>query len=110
MPKRRRTRNNAITPAAMRIQLWERTVTPASEKSMPAVATSIVSAIDAAKSQSRIEFDVLEESMKRRQFLLSAFAVGVGQSIHASGFGAMAFGRQAPPQPAAPPVTKFDEL
>ena len=48
--------------------------------------------------------------MNRRQFLLSAVAVGVGQNIHASAFGATAFGRQAPAQPAAPPVTRFEEL
>ena len=48
--------------------------------------------------------------MNRRQFLLSAFALGVGQNIQASGYGATAFGRQAPAQPAAPPVTSFEDL
>jgi glyoxylase-like metal-dependent hydrolase (beta-lactamase superfamily II) len=48
--------------------------------------------------------------MNRRQFLLSAFALGVGQEIYASGYGATAFGRLALAQPAAPPVTRFEEL
>ncbi|MBY0494795.1 MAG: MBL fold metallo-hydrolase [Cyanobacteria bacterium] len=48
--------------------------------------------------------------MNRRQFLLSAVALGVSQNIHASGYGETAFGRQAPPQPAAPPQTRFEEL
>jgi glyoxylase-like metal-dependent hydrolase (beta-lactamase superfamily II) len=48
--------------------------------------------------------------MNRRQFLFSAFALGVGQKIQASGHGATAFGRLSPAQPAAPPVTRFEEL
>ncbi len=52
--------------------------------------------------------------MNRRQFLLSAFALSVGQRSYASGYGATAsafrLGRQAPAQAAAPPVTRFEEL
>jgi cyclase len=52
--------------------------------------------------------------MKRRQFLLSssAFALGLGVKLKASGYGGFAGASmlQAPAQPAAPPVTRFEEL
>src|SRR5689334_5516920 len=52
MPTRCRTRKSAAAPASTRGQLWDRTLTPPMWKSIPAVATSTVSAIVAASSQS----------------------------------------------------------
>ena len=54
----------------------------------------------AASSQSRIEFRVREDSMNRRQFISSAFALGVGKYAHASGYGATAFGGLGRARPA----------
>ena len=53
--------------------------------------------------------------MNRRQFIISStFALGLSAKPWASSFGgstfAKGFGGQAPAQPAAPPVTKFEEL
>jgi glyoxylase-like metal-dependent hydrolase (beta-lactamase superfamily II) len=53
--------------------------------------------------------------MNRRQFLTvssSAFALGLGANLKAAGYGgfAGAMAAQAPAQPAAPPVTRFEEL
>jgi cyclase len=51
--------------------------------------------------------------MNRRQFLLSSstFALGVGFSKSVSGYGGFAGpASQAPAQPAAPPVTRFEEI
>jgi len=52
--------------------------------------------------------------MNRRQFLSSTFALGLGAKAHASGYGGHVFHApvysQAPAQPAAPPVTRFEEI
>ncbi|HTH23468.1 MAG TPA: hypothetical protein VL919_00105, partial [Vicinamibacterales bacterium] len=51
--------------------------------------------------------------MNRRQFILSSttFALGAGVHAHASGYGGFAgLASQAPAQPAAPLVTKFEDL
>jgi len=52
--------------------------------------------------------------MDRRQFLSSTFALGIGTRVRASGYGGQVNGTvaygQAPAQPAAPPVTRFEEL
>ncbi|HEX6215130.1 MAG TPA: MBL fold metallo-hydrolase, partial [Vicinamibacterales bacterium] len=79
---------------------------------MPLIAAK---ASVAAISQSRIEFRLREDSMNRRQFVFSstsAFALALGAKLQGSGYGgfAGAANPQAPAQPAAPPVTRFEEL
>lgn len=52
--------------------------------------------------------------MNRRQFLSSTFALGIGATARASGYGGQVHSTlsyaQAPAQPAAPPVTRFEEI
>src|SRR5688572_29022759 len=71
---------------------------------MPAVPLIAATASVAASSQSRIEFRLREESMNRRQFVLSSTAGLAGAVLSRNVFA------QAPAAPAAPPVTRFEEL
>src|SRR5688500_15760404 len=82
-------------------------------RSMPAVPLIAATASVAAISQSRIEFRLREESMNRRQFVLSSTAGLAGavlsRNVFASAY-AGGYGGQAGQAPAAPPVMRFEEL
>src|SRR5688572_22476431 len=114
MPTRCRTRNSTAAAANTRTALCERTVTPPSRTSTPTRNTSTASASTAASAQSRtpakdtgpvVESRGPEDSMNRRQFLLSSSAGAAGVVLSRNVSWA-----QAPAQPAAPPVTRFEDL
>src|SRR5688500_9397334 len=71
---------------------------------MPARPLIAAMARVAAISQSRIEFRLREDSMNRRQFVFSSTAALAGAVLSRN------VSAQAPAQPAAPPVTRFEEL
>ena len=80
---------------------------------MPAVPLIAANASVAAISQSRIEFRLREDSMNRRQFVsLTSSPSALAQAPRLGLRRIFSHGLmpQAPAQPAAPPVTRFEEL
>src|SRR5688500_3493375 len=115
IPSRQRMAIRTTATAITRIALCERRATAPTSTSMPAVPLIAANATVAAISQSRIECRVREDSMNRRYFILSSSATAAGLVLSRT----LSFA-QAPPfaegyggqaaQPAAPPVTRFEEL
>src|SRR5688572_11405318 len=104
MPVRHRITARTAVTARTRNGPCERNDTPPIVRSMPARPLIAAMARVAAISQSRIEFRLREDSMNRRQFVFSSTAALAGAVLSRN------VSAQAPAQPAAPPVTRFEEL